>query len=62
MNRRKCEICDVETHRASFAKHMKSKKHLENVKQNEMMIPDWFFQEPVVNRINKIYNPKSLQQ
>ena len=27
-----------------------------------MIIPDWLFQEPVENKIKKIYNPKSLQQ
>ena len=62
MNSRRCEICNVEIHRASFVKHMKSKKHLENMKQNEMIIPEWLFQEPVENKIKKIYNPKSLKQ
>ena len=41
---------------------MRSKKHLENIKQNEMIIPEWLFQEPVENKTNKIYNPKSLKQ
>ena len=27
-----------------------------------MIIPEWLFQEPVENKINKIYNPKSLKQ
>ena len=62
MNSRRCDICNVETHRASFVKHMKSKKHLENMKQNEMIIPDWLFQEPIENKIKKIYNPKPLRQ
>ena len=43
-------------------KHLRSKKHFENMKQNEMIIPDWLFREPVENKINKIYNPKSLKQ
>ena len=62
MNSRNCEICNVDVHRASFVKHMRSKKHLENIKQNEMNIPEWLFLEPVENKINKIYNPKSLKQ
>ena len=41
---------------------MKSKKHLGNKKQNEMIIPEWFFSEPVENKINKIHNPRSLKQ
>ena len=59
---RKCDICNVDVHRASYSKHLKSKKHLENIKQNEMIIPEWLFREPIENKINKIYNPKSLKQ
>ena len=62
MNSRKCEICNVDVHRASYAKHLRSKTHLENIKQNEMIIPEWLFREPVENKVNKIYNPKSLKQ
>ena len=39
-NRRICDLCNVGVHRASFAKHLRSKKHLENVEQNEMIIPE----------------------
>ena len=38
-----CEICNVNVHRASMQKHLRSKKHLENMIQNEMIIPEWFF-------------------
>ena len=62
MNSRRCEICNVDVHRASYMKHLRSKKHIVNMKQNEMIIPDWLFQEPVENKIKKIYNPKSLKQ
>ena len=62
MNSHKCEICNVDVHRSSYAKHLRSKKHIEIMKQNEMNIPEWLFQEPVENKINKIYNPKSLKQ
>ena len=62
MNSRRCEICNVDVHRASYIKHLRSKKHIENMKQNEMIIPEWLFREPVENKINKIYNPRSLKQ
>ena len=62
MKSRRCEICNVDVHRPSYAKHLRSKKHIENMKQNEMIIPEWLFQEPVENKINKMYNPKSLKQ
>ena len=62
MNSRRSEVCNADVHRASYAKHLKSKKHIENEKQNEMIIPEWLFREPVENKINKIYNPRSLKQ
>ena len=34
---------------------------MENEKQNELIIPEWLFKEPVEN-IKKYYNPKSLTQ
>ena len=64
-NRRICEVCNVNVHRASFAKHLRSKKHLENVEQNEMILPDWLFKEeksPIKKKIQKVYNPKTLKQ
>ena len=62
MNRRKCDICNVDVHRASYVKHLRSKKYLENIKQNEKIIPARFFREPIENKIKKIYNLKSLKQ
>ena len=41
---------------------MKSKRHLESIKENEVIIPEWLFSEPVENKSNKKYNPKSLKQ
>ena len=64
-NRRICEVCNVNVHRASFAKHLRSKKHLENIEQNEMIIPEWFFKEektPIKKKMQKVYNPKTLKQ
>ena len=64
-NSRTCEICNVNVHRASFVKHLRSKKHLENIEQNEMIIPDWLFKEdrsPIMKKIQKVYNPKTLKQ
>ena len=53
MNSLKCVICNIVVHRASYVKHLRSKKHFENLKQNEMIIPDWLFQEPIENKIKK---------
>ena len=62
MNSRKCEVCNIDVHRASYIKHLRSKKHIENLKKNEMIIPEWLFSEPIENKVNKIYNPNSLKQ
>ena len=40
MNTCKCDVCNVDVHRASYAKHLRSKKHLENIKRNEIIIPE----------------------
>ena len=55
-NNRTCDVCNVIVHRASFAKHLRSKKHFENVIQNEMIIPEWLFKEeksPIKKKIQK---------
>ena len=57
MNSRRCDICKIDVHRASYNKHLRSKKHLENEKQNEMIIPEWLFRESIENKIRKIYIP-----
>ena len=62
MNSRRCEVCNFDIHKASYIKPLRSKKHFEKIKKNEMIIPEWLFQEPVENKVNKIYNPKSLKQ
>ena len=46
-------------------KHLRSKKHLENMKQNEMIKPEWLFKEertPIKKKIQEVYNPKTLKQ
>ena len=64
-NSRTCEVCNVNVHRASFVKNLRSKIFLENIEQNEMIIPDWLFKEeqaPIKKQIKNIYNPNTLQQ
>ena len=53
-NSRRCEICNVDIQRASYAKHLRSKKYLENEKQIEMIIPEWLFKEEQAPNKNKI--------
>ena len=64
-NSRTCEICKVVVHRASMHKHLRSEKLLENIEQNETIIPEWLFKEersPIKKKIQKVYNPRTLKQ
>ena len=58
--RRKCELCNIEVHRASYQKHLSSKMH----SSNEMIIPNYFFNETSVTpqKITKKYNRKPLKE
>ena len=60
--KRRCSICNVDIHRASYVKLFRSNKHLENEKQNGLVTPEWLFEEPIENQTEKIYNPKPLKQ
>ena len=53
LKKRKCDICNIDVHRASVAKHLKSKNQLENLIENEMIIPRWLFKEPIEIKIKK---------
>ena len=64
-NSRTCEICNVNVHRASIVKRLRSKKHLENIEQIGTIIPEWLFKQEQTHfnkKIQKIYNPKTLKQ
>ena len=49
---RRCEVCEKEVHKSSFAKHLRSKTHQEN----EKIIPSNLFEEPTPSSstVNKI--------
>ena len=59
---RRCIICKTVVHRANYAKHLSSRKHLENEKQFEMIIPEWLIQHLIDKKPENIYNPKSSKQ
>ena len=64
-NSRICDICYVIVHRASYAKHLRSEKHLENIKQDEIIIVQWLFkgeQTPLKIKSKKTYSRKTLKQ
>ena len=56
------DICIIDVQRASYAKHLRGKKHLKTEKLNEMIITKCFFREPIENKIKKTQNPKPLKQ
>ena len=63
-NSRRCDICNVNIHRASYDKHLRSKNHLENMIHDEMIIPEWLFKEkqsPIKSK-KKVFNSKPIKQ
>ena len=65
-NGRRCHICNNDVHRAPYAKNVGSKKHLENVSQDDIIVPEWLLkeeQEPIMKKFfKKVDNPKTLKQ
>ena len=60
---RRCEVCNVDVHRASTQKHLRTTNQLENGKHIEMIIPERFFKEqqaPFNKKTNKVFNHKTL--
>ena len=44
---------------------MRSEKHLENIRQDDINIPEWFFNEeqgPIMKKIKKVYNFRTIKQ
>ena len=63
-NSRTCEICNVNVHRASMQKHLRSKNHSESIVQIHKIIPEWSFKEeqaPIKNKIKKNMQPETLK-
>ena len=44
---RRCDVCKINIRRSSYAKLLRIKKHLENEKQNELIVPELLFQEAI---------------
>ena len=59
MNSRKCELCNVDVQSASYVQHLECREHLENIKQNEMIIPELSSQNLLKIKLMKyiILNP-----
>ena len=49
---RRCDICNIDVDRATYAKVLRSQKHLENIKQDDMILQDWLFRETNENLNN----------
>ena len=64
-NSRSCDICNIDIHEASYAKLLRSKEHLENIRQDDIIISEWLFKEeqtPTKKKIKEVDNPKTLKQ
>ena len=64
-NIRRCGICNIRVHRESYAKHLRRKKQLENIRQDEKVIAEKLFEEeqtPLKKNFKKYVTPKTLKQ
>ena len=60
-NNRTCENCNVSVHRVSMQKLLRSKKILENIIQNDEILPELLIKEeqsPIKNKFKKYINLK----
>ena len=60
MNSRKGDVFNIDVHRASYVKKLRSKKHLENENQNELNIPEWLLKR--ILKLKNIFNPKPSKE
>ena len=56
-----CEICNINIHRKSIQKHLRSRKHIENVEENEIIISERIRMENIRNVIEQLRNQQSLE-
>ena len=49
---RKCENCTVEVQNASYAKHFRSKKQMQNERSNDKITPYWLVHDTIGNEKN----------
>ena len=64
-NSRICEFWKVIVLKASMHKLLRSRELLENINQNEMIIPEWLFKEertPIKKKIQNFYNSKTFNK
>ena len=64
-NSRSFDICNIGIHEASYAKRLRSKQHLENIRQDDIITPEWLFKEEQTatkKKIKEVDNPKTLKQ
>ena len=53
MKSRICDICNIDVHRQTFAKHLGGENHSEIEKQNELNITEWLFKKPIESKTKK---------
>ena len=61
-NRVRCDNCKIDVQRASYSRHLKSKKHLENMSQNKVISPRKNPTKRVVKEVIKVSDIKVQNQ
>ena len=51
----RCDICNTDVHKASYTNYLLSTKHLGNISQDDILMPEWLFkEEQTLNRKKKL--------
>ena len=61
MNRRRCEDCNIEIHKSSYRRHLRSRKHIESLEENEIIISERIRSENIRSVIEQLRNQQSLE-
>ena len=56
-----CEIFNTNIRRESMQKHLRSRKHIENVEENEIIISERIRRENIRNVVEQLRNQRSLE-
>ena len=58
----RCDFCKIDIHRASYCRHIKSKKHFENMSKNKVIVPRKNPMKRVVKEVFKVSDTKVENQ
>ena len=56
-----CEVCNINVHRESMRKHLRSRKHIENIEEIEIIISERIRRDNIRNVVEQLRIQQSLE-